>query len=255
MMKITVIGCGWLGMPLAQRFVEAGMEVSGTVRTVDKLDQLSDLGIRPILYSGSISQELIVGLQTTDLLIICFPPSGSPDYAAQITQLIDIVSEKTQVIFTSSTGVYKDIESWIDESGDVLTDHPVFLAESVIREKCAGRFSILRLSGLFGSGRHPVKYLAGRQGIRNGLAPVNLVHLRDVIQAILTVTDENLYGKTYNLSYPEHPTKKEYYTEMAHNLNLHEPMFDEDQTGGKCVNGDKIIQESNFNYCFGLYEP
>ncbi|MFN9110901.1 MAG: NAD(P)-binding domain-containing protein, partial [Bacteroidota bacterium] len=74
MMKITVIGCGWLGMPLAQRFVEAGMEVSGTVRTVDKLDQLSDLGIRPILYSGSISQELIVDLQTTDLLITCFPP-------------------------------------------------------------------------------------------------------------------------------------------------------------------------------------
>ena len=108
MMKITVIGCGWLGMPLAQRFVEAGMEVSGTVRTVDKLDQLSDLGIRPILYSGSISQELMVDLQTTDLLIICFPPSGSPDYAAQITQLIDIVSEKTRVIFTSSTGVYKE---------------------------------------------------------------------------------------------------------------------------------------------------
>ncbi|RUA14157.1 MAG: short-chain dehydrogenase, partial [Flavobacteriia bacterium] len=45
--SIGVLGCGWLGLPLAQRLVESGFEVHGTTTSIEKVQQLQRLGIVP----------------------------------------------------------------------------------------------------------------------------------------------------------------------------------------------------------------
>lgn len=253
-MNSTVIGCGWLGLPLAKRLVKEGHSVCGTVRHVNKLELLEENGIVPLIYSGEIGADLQQQLAHTEVLIICFPPSGSADYPGQIAELIANTSPTATVIFTSSTGVYKENDGMTDEKSAVISDHPVYLAEEQIRNMCADRHCILRLGGLFGDQRHPVKFMAGRSGLANGGAPVNLVHLQDVINAILTVLSQHLRGATYNVVHPEHPGREAYYAEMAGKLQLPMPEFTQDQSYGKTVSGEKITRETGFIYCFSLYE-
>ena len=44
-MKIAVVGCGWLGFPLAKNFVELGNTVIGTTTSSEKLSDLQEAGI------------------------------------------------------------------------------------------------------------------------------------------------------------------------------------------------------------------
>ena len=37
---ITILGCGWLGLPLAQTLVKEGYSVKGSTTTEDKLEVL-----------------------------------------------------------------------------------------------------------------------------------------------------------------------------------------------------------------------
>mgnify|MGYP003615968040 CR=1 FL=1 len=39
-MKISILGCGWLGFPLAQKLIETGYEVKGSTTSESKLEAL-----------------------------------------------------------------------------------------------------------------------------------------------------------------------------------------------------------------------
>ena len=45
---VAVIGCGWLGTPLAVRLIERGYVVLGTTTRGDKVPALTALGIRAV---------------------------------------------------------------------------------------------------------------------------------------------------------------------------------------------------------------
>ena len=44
-MKISILGCGWLGFPLAKSLVEKGFSVKGSTTSENKLSILSTAGI------------------------------------------------------------------------------------------------------------------------------------------------------------------------------------------------------------------
>ena len=48
-MNIAILGCGWLGFPLAIRLLQAGHKVEGSTTSVMKLQELSEEGIGPHL--------------------------------------------------------------------------------------------------------------------------------------------------------------------------------------------------------------
>ena len=176
-----------------------------------------------------------------------FPPSKSPNYAKQVEELLNQFTVDTKVIFTSSTGVYEEVDAIVDEKGKVNEQHPVRLAEKVV---LSGNrpYCILRLSGLIGAGRHPIHFLQGRENLSGGDVPVNLVHLNDVIEAIGAIIIGNKWSCIYNVSYPSHPAKKEYYPMMAKMIGLKAPFYLEDNTKGKEIDGNLLTTELDFSY-------
>lgn len=47
MTKISILGCGWLGLPLAKALIENGFSVKGSTTSTDKLTALENDGITP----------------------------------------------------------------------------------------------------------------------------------------------------------------------------------------------------------------
>jgi nucleoside-diphosphate-sugar epimerase len=176
-----------------------------------------------------------------------FPPSKSDDYAKQVEELLNQFSADTKVIFTSSTSVYEEVDAIVDEKGRVNEDHPVRLAEKIVLSSNR-HYCILRLSGLIGAGRHPIHFLQGRENLNGGNVPVNLVHLKDVIEAIGAIITRNKWSCIYNVSYPSHPTKKVYYPMMAELFGLKAPIYMEDNTKGKEIDGNLLTIQLDFGY-------
>ncbi|MEO0901041.1 MAG: NAD(P)-binding domain-containing protein, partial [Bacteroidota bacterium] len=57
--SIGVLGCGWLGFPLAQKLVEQGYEVHGSTTSPEKLNLLQSKGIEP--YRIALQADKITG--------------------------------------------------------------------------------------------------------------------------------------------------------------------------------------------------
>lgn len=249
-MKIAVIGCGWLGLPLAKRLTDLGHEVYGSTTQDSRLKELSDCAIQGFVYDGLVHAQLPAFVKACDVVILNFPPSRSTDYAAQVKDVIAQFSLKTKIVFTSSTGVYQDLDGPCTELSPISATHPVFLAEEVVRFS-ARKFTILRLAGLISEDRHPVKYLSGKQNA-DGQKVVNLVHREDVIAVILTVLENEVWDEIFNVCYPAHPTRSAYYIAQAETRQLSLPIFAFSEGLGKEINTSKLLQRLIFTYAHSL---
>jgi nucleoside-diphosphate-sugar epimerase len=244
-MKCVIIGCGWLGKPLALHLKSLGHEVVGSVRGETSFVELLHEGIQAFRYEGEENSMLPPELQKSDWLIICFPPSKSFHYSTQVKEIISQLSRGTKILFTSTTGVYS-AKGIVDEEGTIYEDHIVFEAEQFIRNS-DNSYVILRLAGLIGGNRHPINQLAGRR-LENGQDPVNLVSRNDVIRAVELIIDLDISNELFNLCYPDHPSRADYYTKQAHARNLALPTFSMGNEKGKQIDGSRIEKMLKFTY-------
>ena len=98
-----------------------------------------------------------------------------------------------------------------------------------------------------------MKFLISKPEVKNGLAPVNLIHRKDIIQAILLVLEGTQNVGIYNLCYPNHPQKVNYYNVMAKKLYNKTIEF-ENGSGGKEIDGSKFAAEFEFEYQYDINE-
>ena len=75
--KIAILGCGWLGLPLAKSLLSKGYEVKGSTTSESKLDVLKNAGISP--FQIQLESHQIIGtiedfLKETNVLVIDIPP-------------------------------------------------------------------------------------------------------------------------------------------------------------------------------------
>ena len=125
--KIAVLGCGWLGFPLANSLLNRGHVVHGSTTKMEKLNLLRTNGINPFIVL--CKEDETIGLSTflhhIDLLIITMPPGLRNNKERRFDQvMIGVVNELKksklkQVIFISSTSVYGDQEGEISEQSDL----------------------------------------------------------------------------------------------------------------------------------------
>ena len=249
-MEIAVIGCGWLGFPLALRLKELGHIVHGSSTRETQVELLENNGILGFLYDDLEHSNIPERVKKAAVAIVNFPPSRSKDYAAQVKHLIAQFSANTKVIFTSSTGVYQDVEGICNETAPCILDHPVYLAEEVVR-KSDRTATILRLAGLISEDRNPVKYLSGKLNA-DGQKVVNLVHREDVISALIMILENDAWGETFNVCYPEHPTREAYYCKQAALAQLQAPTFSFSIGKGKEIDPSKLVRTLGFAYTHSL---
>ena len=263
-LKISLLGCGWLGTPLANLLISKGYIIKGSTTTPSKLERLNELNIVPYLvhFRKKYPPENLSDFLLSDVLIICIPPGRNnseknEDYRRMAAQVSESLLRSTvkQLIFISSTSVYGDNNQEVDEntvavpdngSGKLLLEvEQQFLALQNLTDI---KVSVLRLSGLIGPDRHPARFFAGKTDIPNGLAPVNLIHLDDVCGIVLKLIDKGDINGIFTASAPSHPTKQEFYTQAAKQLQLPLPTFKNELNNWKIIRSDKIASVLEYNF-------
>ncbi len=264
---ISVLGCGWLGLPLAEALVRRGHTVHGSTTSAEKLDRLEAAGIHPhrLVLGEQIEGDDADAFFGSDVLIFCVPPSGSEVPYPAVARAVRRAAEEAGagwVLMTSSTSVYPDLDGVVTESdagaheGMALRRNgaAVLAAERVLYGATAFETTVLRLAGLYGYGRHPARYFAGKQDLAGGEAPVNLVHCDDVIGAISTVLEHEARGATFNVCADHHPTRRRLYTAWAERLGLEPPVFDGSEAEGYKIVSSQRLKE-RLQYTFAYPDP
>ena len=238
---IGVLGCGWLGTPLALSFLDKGHEVKGSTTSKEKLEPLQASGIAAHLLR--LEEEHLIGdsvtfLQNLDALVVNVPPQlrrkPYKNFVKRIATLRNHLEQQgvEKVIFVSSTSVYGDVEGDITEETvpkpATEAGKQLLMAERLLMESSKLRTTVVRFGGLIGPKRHPITFLAGKENLKNGSEHINLIHLNDCIALISTILEEELWDGLYNGVYPYHPTKREYYTQEAQKRKLPIPRYSDE---------------------------
>lgn len=260
-MVVSILGCGWYGKALAESLLKNKVTVKGSATSPGKLDVLGCLGILPYLVKFDKAENTVDPVFFyCDVLVISIPPKTKAgegeSYLPKIQQIIKacVQYQVKKVIYISSTGVYGEYNSGVDELTDPNPDTPagliLFDAEQLFKQEISFQTTIIRFGGLIGPGRHPGRFFAGKSGIPNGLAPVNLIHLSDCVGISTAVINQDAFGCIFNACSPDHPAKGAYYSEMAAKANLPAPEFVDERISWKTVNSNNLAAILKYEFKF-----
>ena len=236
-MQIAVIGCGWLGLPLAISLQTSGHNIVATCRNEKKAKELTQLGFNIQMFElgDELKHQRLAELFTANVLVLNIPVGRKNPTTEHFVQHMGALikhaanSQIQNIIFISTTSVYGDNDTIVSEQSPThakTQSGKINLAvEALVRQHFADRCTIIRPAGLVGKERHPANYLAGKTGLVNPDNVVNLVHQYDVVSAIKTVIERDVWGEILHLSALEHPTRAQYYTWAAEKLKLNPPSF------------------------------
>ena len=262
MTKISILGCGWLGVPLAKALLENGFSVNGSTTSKEKLLTLENNGIAPFLIelgevaiNGNVSEFL----EGSQVLIIDIPPklrgTATENFVIKIKNLILFIEKSgiKKVVFVSSTSVYSDDNKWVTEetiaNPDTESGIQLVACEQLLQNNSQFETTVVRFGGLIGEDRNPIRFLAGRTNIENPNAPINLIHQEDCIGILLKIIESNCWGETFNAVAPFHPSREAYYTQKAREYDLELPIFAASKPSiGKTILSDKLEKVLNYQF-------
>lgn len=252
---VSICGCGWLGLPLAEKMHKAGYVVTGSKRSHDSLALLASKHIDGVvfdIFSDEYAPESIP-LFESDVFVANIPPGrrtvDSAVFVQAMKKLVDTAKSGgvKQFIFISTTSVYGNVKGKVTESTVCEPDTASGKAHREIEEYVLAQFPtggiVLRLSGLVGGDRHPGKYLAGRKDISGGKDPVNLIHRDDCVEAIIAIVKKQAGGEIFHLSALEHPSRSAFYCWAAGAMGLDEPSFVEEGGEGKYIAPENTLDQ------------
>ena len=267
-MKISILGCGWLGLPLSKHLIEKNHTIHGSTTSPDKIERIRTLGIKPYLINLNPEPENPAQLNpffNTDILVLNVPPGRRRDnvidfHTRQIQSIIDPISKSTIrfVVFISSTSVYPKNPGMVSEDDTIPgqagrnSGNALLQTEQLLMQAPQFETTIIRFGGLYGGDRHPAKYLAGRKNMGRANVPVNLIHRDDCIAIIMQIIEENITGEVFNAVADAHPTRKEYYTDAAKKLGMELPSFSEDEPdkNHKIVSNQKLKERLSYQFIY-----
>jgi len=246
-MRRLIIGCGYLGRRVAQRWLDAGDDVCALTRSEANAATLRELGIEPVI--GDVTQsESLDALPECDTVLhaVGFDRSAAPSkrevYVGGLQNVLDRAAGRcSQFLHISSTSVYGQADGELvdedspcgpqHESGQICLDAEQFVSE----RRSRGDFpvaTILRLSGIYGPGR----LLARIEAIREKLplpgdpdAWLNLIHVDDATAVVVAAADSATEQSGLFLVSDDQPIQRRtYYETLARLLNVDDVRFDAD---------------------------
>lgn len=262
MTKISILGCGWLGLPLAKALLKNDYLVKGSTTSEEKLAILENAGIQPFLIALSenkTTENLTNFLENSEILIIDVPPKlrgrETENFVSKIRNVIPFIEKSSvkNVLFISSTSVYNDDDPFVTEKTipkpDTESGKQLLETELLLLSNSNFKTTALRFGGLIGEDRHPIHFLAGRENLDNPDAPINLIHQEDCIGIILKIIENDAWNETFNAVAPSHPSREMYYSQKALDLDLALPKFNHKNPSiGKTILTTKI--ETVLKYTF-----
>jgi nucleoside-diphosphate-sugar epimerase len=215
--RILVVGCGYVGSRLAVKLAGDGHEVFGLSRSPTHEARLEAAGARLLLADITRPETLVPLPSNFDWVINCVSSaSGGPAeyrrvYLEGTANLLEWLrmTPPARFLYTSSTGVYaQDDGSLVDESSptdpDTETGRMLVATEQLLLKAAQRGFPaiVLRLAGIYGPGRgYWLRQFLSGQAVMNGKGEryLNMIHVDDVVGAIVATTVKASSGSVYNV--------------------------------------------------------
>lgn len=224
MKRISILGSGWLGRPLAAHLQSLGYQVRVSTTRASRYSELVAGGLDADVIDITRPDEDLTTFLEADLLICAIT---SKDQAG-FSRLVRAVEASTvrQVLFISSTSVYPDHAGIVREGdGKESESSPLYRIEKLFQASEVFATTVLRFGGLFGPGRHPGLFFRRGGVVLDPDAPVNLIHLEDCIGIINAIIRTGAWGEVFNACAETHPTKREFYSHATRLAEMECPGF------------------------------
>jgi len=243
---ISILGCGWLGKPLAEYFIKDGRKVNGTTTNPIKIVSLNEIKINPFVIDINKRNNDFKSFLKTKLLVISIPSKNIEDFEYLISEIEKSTIKK--IIFISSTSVYPLNNSITTEDSPV---HKTALSriEQLFRVNSNFKTTIIRFGGLIGFDRKPGKFFKKETIIDRPKGYVNLIHRDDCIQIINCIIKNNIWEETLNACSDSHPTRRDFYTKEFLKEGRKTPIFNESSPNRyKIISSNRLKLLLNYSF-------
>ena len=243
---ISILGCGWLGLPLARQLVQQGHQIKGSTTSQEKIEVMKSIGIIPYLIKLTEEEPQWIDFLKTDVLVITIPIKEIKPFK----YLIKTLASTVKIIYTSSTAIYLPSKEPINEKNALDTQHPLLAIEQVIRNS-GNPSTIIRLAGLFDQRRHPGRWFANKV-LTHPNGPVNLIHLDDCLGIIEKIITHQVWNEIFNACANEHPSRRDFYSRASRALGSPPPQINEQKTSIKIIDNRWIKKKLDFSFHVSL---
>lgn len=244
--KISILGCGWLGKPLAISLMKQGFAINGSTTSEAKLSEFQEIGITPFLINLEYLKHNITAFLASEILIVALPSKDIEGFKNVICHIEKSAIKK--VVFISSTSVYGNSEEVVTEASETLPS-ALTTIEMLFKNSSHFETTIIRFAGLIGYNRKPGNFFKDGRKIPNPKGFVNMIHQDDCIQLIEKVIEKNAWKQIFNGCADTHPTRREFYTKCTLDIGLKLPEFEEvEKINQKVISNKKSKEILDLNY-------
>lgn len=236
-MRVLIVGCGYVGLPLGTELARRGHEVFGLRRNPGAAGEMKNAGISPLFADVTRPDALEKLPRDFAWVVNCAACGGGGEEAYRQVYLTGnrnlsawlARSPLEKFIYTGSTSVYAQNDgSLVTESSPVEpvapTSKVLVEAENLLLAAARQNFPavILRVAGIYGPGRgHAFKqFLTGEARIEaDGSRTFNMIHRADLVGAIIAALEHGAPGEIYNAADHEPVTQLDFYSWLAAELD------------------------------------
>jgi nucleoside-diphosphate-sugar epimerase len=243
-MRVLIIGCGYVGLPLAAELARLGHEVFGLTRTGGTAAALQARGIRPLAADITRRSDLDGLPLPLDWVVNTVASNrGGPEEYRQvylegmrhILQWLE-ASPPKKFVYTSSTSVYGQTDGSLVKESSPAEPKGELGQTLVATEQClleAARTKhfpavILRAAAIYGPGRGHLflQYLKDEARIPGrGERLVNMIHRDDLAACILAALKSGRPGDIYNACDDEPVPQIHFFRWLSETLGKNMPPF------------------------------
>ena len=219
-MKISIIGCGWLGKPLYE-----SLKKDYNIECFSRRDTKDE-------SSFWQADTMIIAINTKD------------NYLNTLRRIAALTKASANIILMSSTSVYREFDIEVDEDS-IITDIKLQREAELVLDELRENVLILRLGGLMGDDRISGKWKSVSV-FSDG--EVNYIHKMDVINITRKMIELNIQNGIFNLVAPVHPMRSEVHKKNCEKFSFELGKF-EGRTN-RVVLSEKLIMELDYKFIY-----
>lgn len=236
-MRVLIVGCGYVGLPLGVELVKQGHEVLGLQRRKTGAEELAAAGIQPLVADITRPKELAGLPGPFDWVIntVSSTKGGAEEYRQVYLEgtrnLIEWLQHAPPIkfVYTSSTSVYGQTDASVvkessvtepaSETSRLLVETEKLLLDAALQKKVPA--VILRVAGIYGPERGHLflQYLRNEARMAaQGERLINMIHRDDLVGVIITALKNGRPGEIYNAVDDEPVTQLHFFRWLSETL-------------------------------------
>jgi nucleoside-diphosphate-sugar epimerase len=234
---VYIVGCGDIGLRVAQRWQQHDVKLTGIVRSAASVQSLQTQGV-PAIACDLGQATCCLPMLVSPLLIYYFaPPPATGQTDSHCRQLLHCLDQQEvipqRIVAISTTGVYGDRGGELvmeDETPNPQVDRARrrYDMECQLRQWCEQHgvdLIILRVGGIYGPGRLPLERIKnGVPILLENLAPkTNRIHAEDLADICVAAAQVDQRYRVYNVSDGSDSNMSEYFITLADYFGLPRP--------------------------------